>query len=684
MKKLFCLLITMSLAATACQKTTTQPATPSDAIPQAKTQADPEPAANSDTTAQENNMELRELTADEQITFPSGAQTIAKKGWKIKNLTDGFYLETADGKVQLAIVESPKDKYTNAKDAIKDIKTRFPYAVELVELNFVEAPPVEGIKVAQGDYISKDKAHIENILTREDDNGRVTSIFHGDIPSATKAASDANQMLLSYQTPEDTQKIEQLLTKRDELTAQELANIETAIEDARKKLDISGVAVTLVQNGKTLLAKGFGTREYGKDLPITPKTLFQIGSASKMFTGYLASEAVRQNQSGITWDTPITQFLPEFKVDDETFTKSVTLQQALSMASGMPRKDLGSFFEYGTPEQGFKRYETAKPNFKPGEIFQYSNQMIAAAGYALARTFHKEGTLTEAWRKTMQEQVFNPLGMTATTFDHAVVEKSEHALPTDKTLEYQKLPAPISLTASTSQIEPAGGIWTNMEDIAKFIQAVLTNQDPNHLKRQEPGIAMGAEHYGIATMIQNNGLKVVYHPGGLHGFQSQLMLIPQLNLGFAVMSNDTLSYQFVQYATAKITDVIVGTNVADVLLKQIIEDNEKLKTTLDTQLKFINKTPDEAWMKAIVGKYTSPDLGDVEITNENGKAIFNAGEWKSAIGTLTTNPNTLFFLEGPATGLILQLVKTDDKVTSMLLEENQGVIIHKYELKRVQ
>ena len=89
-------------------------------------------------------------------------------------------------------------------------------------------------------------------------------------------------------------------------------------------------------------------------------------------------------------------------------------------------------------------------------------------------------------------------------------------------------------------------------------------------------------------------------------------------------------------------------------------------------------------MKAIVGKYTSPDLGDVEITNENGKAIFNAGEWKSAIGTLTTNPNTLVFLEGPATSLILQLVKTDDKVTSMLLEENQGVIIHKYELKRVQ
>lgn len=684
MKKLFCLLITMSLAATACQKTTTQPTAPSDAAPQAETQDTPEPAAKTDITAQENNMELRELTADEQITFPSGAKTIAKKGWKIKTLTDGFYLETADGKVQLAIVESPKDKYTNAKDAIKDIKTRFPYSVELVELNFVEAPPVEGSKLTQGNYISKDQAHTGAILANENDKLWVTSIFQADIPSATKNTGDINQMILGYQTPEDTQKIEQLLTKRDELTAQELANIETAIEDARKKLDISGVAVTLVQNGKTLLAKGFGTREYGKDLPITPKTLFQIGSASKMFTGYLASEAVRQNQNGITWDTPIAQFLPEFKIADEAFTKSVTLQQALSMSSGMPRKDFAMDYEYGTPERGFKRYETAKPTFKPGEQYQYNNHMVAAAGYALARTFHKEGTLTEAWRKTMQEQVFNPLGMTATTFDHAVVEKSEHALPTHKTLEYQKIPAPISLTGFTSQIEPAGGIWTNMEDIAKFIQAVLTNQDPNHLKRQEPVIAMGAEYYGIATMIQNNGIKVVYHPGGLQGFQSQLMLIPQLNLGFAVMSNDTLSYQFVQYVTAKITDVILGINTADVQLGKAIKDNEKLKNVVNEQLKSINKTPDEAWMKAIVGKYTSPDLGDVEITNENGKAIFNAGEWKSAIGTLTTNPDILVFLEGPMPGRGLQLVKTDDKITSMLLEENQVVISYQYELKRVQ
>ena len=462
--------------------------------------------------------------------------------------------------------------------------------------------------------------------------------------------------------------------------------LESFIEDAYEKLGVPGVAVTVVENGKTVFAKGFGTREYEKDLPITEKTLFQIGSVSKMFTGYLASEAVRQGK--MQWDTPISTYLPEFVTGSEEFTNTVTLKQALSMSSGFPRKDFYWLLEHRTPEEGLARMATVSPVAAPGEQFMYSNQMIASGGYAVARSFTQEGSLLEAWRNTMQEQVFDKLDMQDTTFDLAEVETSEHAIPTESQLSYDLMVMPIACDGSVTQYEPAGGIWTNMNDIGKFMIEAISNSSSEHTVRWEPVIALGdgRTSYGITSMIQYAGVPFIYHDGGICGFQSRMALIPNYRLGFSIMTNSGLGASAVETISQMLIDIIFKTSNASGYLDLY---TEYLETSKAQAQQFVNNdvelTPDAAWLQALVGKYHDDDMGDIEISIEDGSGVFDAGEWKSKFGIYKDSTERYAILmDPPFKGLTFEIIKSGEgDVSELVIYEEQVLISYQYHLKKI-
>jgi CubicO group peptidase (beta-lactamase class C family) len=130
--------------------------------------------------------------------------------------------------------------------------------------------------------------------------------------------------------------------KAHTLDATRLASLEAFIEDGRRAAKIPGVAVAIVQGGKVVFEKGFGVRELGKNDPVTPSTLFRIGSITKPLTSLMIASLVTAGK--LDWNTHIAELYPSFVLGDADLTKRLTMRDALSARTGIPYDNLGTDF----------------------------------------------------------------------------------------------------------------------------------------------------------------------------------------------------------------------------------------------------------------------------------------------------------------------------------------------------
>ena len=101
--------------------------------------------------------------------------------------------------------------------------------------------------------------------------------------------------------------------------------------------DIPGASVALVQQGEVLYVQGYGVRSTATGDPVTPDTLFAIGSITKSFTALGVLQLVDQGR--ITLDAPVITYLPNFTLSDPSATQQVTVRQLLAQTSGLPGGD---------------------------------------------------------------------------------------------------------------------------------------------------------------------------------------------------------------------------------------------------------------------------------------------------------------------------------------------------------
>src|SRR5262245_59513258 len=116
-----------------------------------------------------------------------------------------------------------------------------------------------------------------------------------------------------------------------------LAAIEKAVEAKRRELNVPGLSIVIVQDGRTLLLKGFGLRDVKRKLPVTPDTLFPIASCTKAFTAMAAVIAVDEGKLSID-DSP-KKYLPYFKLTDPDADAQVTIRDLLSHRTGIGEDD---------------------------------------------------------------------------------------------------------------------------------------------------------------------------------------------------------------------------------------------------------------------------------------------------------------------------------------------------------
>ena len=442
----------------------------------------------------------------------------------------------------------------------------------------------------------------------------------------------------------------QTAQKTNDLAAR-LAKIEEKTEARRKELGIPGMSLVIVQDGKIIYAKGFGYKDFEKQIPVTTDTQFAIGSATKAFTAL--SVLMSADEGKLSLDDNPKKYLPYFTMKDAETAEKITVRDLLSHSSGLSRTDLAMITEKLKRDELIKVAGEAKPVAKLREKFGYQNVMFAAAGEIVAQVNK------EPWEKFVPERIFKPLGMNNSTMTIPELEKAK-----DISYGYQynfdiketkRMPfRPIDAT------NPAGSINSSANDMAKWLTFVLGGGSVNGkrlvseksyeewLKPQMKITPDGKISYGLGWFLQDwKGLKVVQHGGNIDGFNSMVAMIPEKKLGFVMLTNVTAS---------SLGGELMPLIWDGILSEKKVESGEKLSAQA---------------MEKLVGKYKLEAAGiNIEVKTEGENLVMTVPGQPTY--TLQRTGEREFKLVGAPDGFAVKFTPAQGDATEMFLQQPQG------------
>ena len=315
-----------------------------------------------------------------------------------------------------------------------------------------------------------------------------------------------------------------------------LQKIKTEIDQNRQKLYIPGASLAIIKDDNVILLTGLGYKDLANKKPVTPDTLFAIGSSTKAFTSMLMAMAVDEGKVKFT-DSP-KKYLPYFRMFDPDTDKNITVSDILSHRSGLPRTDLIMLGNNLTSEDIIWNVTRAKPTAKLGEKFQYQNIMFVAAGMIEATVYRS------TWFDLVKQRIFQPLGMTRTNTSVAqTLADPDHSLGYSGTADYRELPM-----RSIEVAAPAGAINSSAREMSNWVRYLLRGGevDGKPLVSKDscaelfkPRITVaGALKYGYGWFLDDwHGHKVIQHGGNIDGFNAQVAFMPDQNLGLVLLTN---------------------------------------------------------------------------------------------------------------------------------------------------
>lgn len=434
---------------------------------------------------------------------------------------------------------------------------------------------------------------------------------------------------------------------------------------ARRALDtlaVPGAAIAVIVDGRVVYERALGVRVLGEPAPVTPDTRFLLASVTKPMTTFMQGALV--DAGTLTWDSPVATLLPAFALGDAAITRELRLWHMSCACTGMPRQDIEGLFEWDgvTPEARIAVMRTMKPTTKLGETFQYSNPMVAAGGYAAAHAFAPDRPLAAAYAAAMQAKVFGPIGMASTTLDIAAVERAEHARPHALAIDGTIRAMPLSIERAVEPIAPAGGVWTTLRDMERYVQTELANGVAPGGRRVVSAAAMrerttlrvrsdDRNGYGLGIDVGTyDGVRVLQHDGGSFGFGTTMFMLPDQRVGIVVFTNirngnPKEQLPFNAAVKRRVLELLFAS--ARPLAEHQLAYYAKLRAR-----GALPPAGDLAWVAPLAGTYRHPVLGRLEIRATPTGAELDAGEWRAAIARVVDGDGTaqLVVLEPPFAG----------------------------------
>jgi CubicO group peptidase (beta-lactamase class C family) len=331
-----------------------------------------------------------------------------------------------------------------------------------------------------------------------------------------------------------------------------LGDFDDFVSQALREWKVPGAAVAVVQGDKVILLKGYGYRDLEKQLPVTPNTLFAIGSITKSFT--VSALGMEMDEGKVDWDKPVRDYLPAFKMYDPVLTEQMMIRDLITHRSGLPRHDMVWYSSDFSREDIVRRLQYLEPNKPLRSTFQYNNLMFMTAGYIAGLLNGK------SWEDTIRERIFTPLGMNGTNFSLKDTQSSpDFALPyrkgNDVKAEVKRMPFD-EQCPDRCAIGPAGEINSSVADMSRYVLFHLNKgkvegkallSENNSIQMQTPQMVISGApvykeesetSYGMGFFIsQYRGHKRVEHGGNLDGFSAEFAFLPDDRIGVIVLTN---------------------------------------------------------------------------------------------------------------------------------------------------
>lgn len=479
--------------------------------------------------------------------------------------------------------------------------------------------------------------------------------------------------------------IEEKLGEREaiKLGPKEIKVLENFLQNSMREMMVPGGQVAIVQDGKVIWEKAFGIHHKGTKDKVTSDTLFMIGSTTKPLTTLLQARLVDQEK--LDWDQPLREILPGFALADSSATRKLELKHTACACTGMPRRDFDFIFDYEniTGEQRVAQLKTMSPTTGFGETFQYSNLLVAAGGYAAAHTLYPKLTFDSAYEKALREEVFNPLGFMRSRVRPFTGDRlaSPHAVD----LQGRMTPIPQRMDDMVYSVAPAGAVWSNARDLSRYVLFELGNgkldgqqilSEKQVLARRTPGVKVDdTAKYGLGLFFDDvKGLETWGHGGNTLGFTSDLVFLPKQQVGWVLLLNaggSSLRNVFQQ----KMMEVLFKAEVTS--QKSMTHIMKRMRESLAKARQQVSTTPSKTkWMKALVGQWSSDNLGSMVISATKTGFIADFGEWQTELGSVKDSPETFMFTSPPLAGSVPFQLQKDG---SLLIDAGQT----KYSFKRV-
>ncbi|MFO0762284.1 MAG: serine hydrolase domain-containing protein [Byssovorax sp.] len=424
------------------------------------------------------------------------------------------------------------------------------------------------------------------------------------------------------------------------------------VEAARVEAGVPGVAVSLFTTDAVVFEGGFGVREIGKAAPVSADTLFMIASNTKPLTTLLLATLVDEGK--LAWDTKVTSVYPTFKLGDADLTGRVAMKHLLCMCTGLPHEEDPDWiftFLRSTPMGVFDHLGTMRPTSGFGEVFQYTDVPVAAAGFIGGAVLYPNRELGAAYDEAMKSRVFAPLGMTSTTFEFAEVLRKDHAAPHAE--DASGKPALVNNEVnqrSMLPVRPSGGAWSNVKDLRRYVQMELAKgklpsgrrfiSEEALLARRAPQIAMGPDEvYALGLSIDTAaGIPVVHHGGYLLGYRSDLFLLPDQGVGGVILTNAETGGILRRAFLRRTLEVLFDGNseAAEGLTRAMAERREWLAKERTRSV----VPADPQIVAKLAKRYISPGFGEIVVRTDAKGTVFDFGPWKSAVASRRNDDGT--------------------------------------------
>lgn len=442
--------------------------------------------------------------------------------------------------------------------------------------------------------------------------------------------------------------------KAHPLDEKRLAVLRDFVATGMKLVEATGVGLAFIDGGKTVWAGGLGVKELGKPDPVGADTLFIAASNTKALTTLLLARLVDEGK--MRWDQPVVELFPEFRLGDEATTKQVQVRHLICACTGMPRQDLEWLLEYRheTPASAVKLLASMQPTSRFGEVFQYSNLMAAAAGFIGGSKAVPGREWGAAYDEAMRTKIFEPLGMTTTTFDFAKALKGDVAQPHGRDVDGNLARGRMDLNYSVVPVRPAGGVWTSARELAKYVEMELAKgklpgggrlvSEKNLLARYEPQVLLGEDAtYGMALMVDRKyGVPVVHHGGDLAGYHSDMIWLPEHGVGAVILTNSDSGVLLRGPLLRRLLEVLFdGRPEAEEALKVVAA---QVKAALAKERERLVVPPEAAAVAKLAPRYVSTALGELNVTRDGSAAFFDVGEWRSRVASRKNDDGTTSFL----------------------------------------